>query len=509
MISSSEKPSGLSESPLADYAELLERNGLTDHAEMFGVAQSFAETVREAGGEALLIGGCVRDMVLGVAPKDYDVEVRGLPAETVQELAERIAPVKEVGKAYGVLKLGRGSTDLDISLPRRDSKVAAGHAGFDVNTDPDLSIAEAARRRDFTINAMGLDLLTGKLHDPFDGFSDLIDRRLRVVDPETFIEDPLRALRAIQFVARFELELDPDSAEVVQAMAPFLAELPGKRLQDEWLKMLLESPRPSLGMELGMELGLFERVHPQLSSLVDTPQNPAWHPEGDVWAHTCMVVDEAAELVRSHGLTGRSAEIIMLAAVCHDLGKPATTKLKDDRWVALDHERAGVEPAREFLNALIIDNDSKAKILRLVEYHMVPRQLYKLHAESGQPVKDGVFRRMAVQLHPATVEQLSIVFEADQRGRGPFAEEIRRRGDTHIPDPAVVNEWILERARALAVLDALPENIVTGKDLIALGLKEDPVFGEIIRAANDLRDDHDLDREEILERIRTGEVTGS
>lgn len=481
---------------------MLEREGFVNHARTYQLTHDFAATVHEAGGQAFLIGGSVRDMMLGRPPKDYDVEVRGLPAEVVQELASAIAPVKEVGQAYGILKLDTGPVDMDVSMPRRDSKVAEGHTGFDVNTDPNLSVEEAARRRDFTINAMGLDLLTGELHDPFDGASDLAARRLRVVDPQTFVEDPLRALRAIQFVSRFELELGSGSAEVVREMASSLAELPGERLHEEWKKILLESPRPSLGLERGMELGVFEHIHPQLSALVDIPQNPAWHPEGDVWRHTCMVIDKAAELVRAHGLSGREAEVIMLAAVCHDFGKSVTTERKNGRWVAIGHEREGVGLAREFLDKLVIDNDSKRKILKLVEYHMVPRQLYGLYIDKGQPVKDGAFRRMAVHLHPATITQLAIIYEADQRGRGPFSEELIQTGEVKNLNPREVNEWMLQRARALAVQDALPDDIVTGKDLIALGLKPGPHFGEIIRTANDLRDDGGLEREEILERIQ-------
>ncbi len=497
-----ERPPAPTGDLLAAHEEMLERDELVDHVATYRLARELAAAVREAGGQSLLIGGCVRDMMLARPPKDYDVEIRGLSAERVLELADGIAPVKEVGQAYGILKLDTGPVDLDVSLPRRDSKVSEGHTGFEVNTDPHLPVEEAARRRDFTINAMGLDLLTGELHDPFDGASDLAAGRLRVVDPGTFVEDPLRALRAIQFVGRFELELDLGSAEIVRAMADSMAELPGERLKDEWTKLLLESRRPSLGLELGMELGVFDRIHPQLPALVDVPQNPVWHPEGDVWRHTCMVVDEAAELVRANGLSGRPAEIVMLAAVCHDFGKPAVTEHKNGRWVALGHEREGVEPARAFLNALVVDNDSKKKILKLVEYHMVPRQLYAPFAGSAGDVKDGAFRRMAVQLHPATIEQLAVVFEADQRGRGPFTEEVRRRGDVEILDPGTVNGWMLERARALAVADALPANVVTGKDLIALELEPGRHFGEIIRAANDLRDDHDLGRDEILERIR-------
>lgn len=504
MSRTAETPPVFPENPLAAHAERLEREGSAEHAEAYRIARDFSEAVRERGGQSLLVGGCVRDMVLGAMPKDYDMEVRGLPPGDVLELAEQVGSVAEVGKAYGVLKLQRGSVDLDISLPRRDSKVSEGHTGFEVNTDPNLSIEDAARRRDFTINAVGADLLTGELHDPFGGLPDLAERRLRVVDPETFVDDPLRALRAIQFAARFELDLDPESAEVIRSMVPSLTELPGERLQAEWKKLLLQSPRPSRGLELGMELGLFDEIHPQLPALVDVPQNPVWHPEGDVWRHTCLVVDEAAELIRAKDLSGQEAEILMLTAVSHDFGKPAVTEFQDGRWTALGHEHEGVEPARAFLNDLVIDNDTKARVLKLVELHMMPRQLIRPLLEYGKPVKDGSVRRLAMALHPATIEQLALIFEADQRGRGPFSESHHRRGDALILDPDHVTGWLLNRARMLEVEDGKPADIVTGKDLIALGLKPGKHFGEVIRAANDLRDDHGLGRDQILERIRAG-----
>jgi tRNA nucleotidyltransferase (CCA-adding enzyme) len=487
---------------IAAHLASMEREESGGHAESYRRALGFAEQVRDEGGQALLVGGCVRDMLLGIVPKDYDMEVRGLPPAKVLELAERIGHVDEMGKAYGILKLQRDGVDLDISLPRRDSKVAEGHTGFDVNTDPHLSVEEAARRRDFTINAIGVDPLSGEVHDPFDGVTDLEARCLRVVDPETFVDDPLRALRAIQFVGRFELELDPETAEIVRAMAPFLPELSGERFKDEWDKLLLQSERPSLGLRIGQELGVYEHMYPQFTPLSETPQHLQWHPEGDVWIHTCMVVDRAAELVRTHELPEEEARVIMLAALCHDLGKPKTTKLKDGRYVAPGHEAAGLEPAKRFLDTLTsLDNASKAKVLRLVEWHTVPRQLHRLREAHGHEVKDGPFRRLAVKVHPATMEDLALVFEADMLGRGPFPEpaEGEPSYQEYVRGGA---EWFRKRVQALGIQRKRPSHIVTGKDLLELGFKSDPAFGEIIRAANDLRDDLDMDREQIMELLR-------
>jgi len=299
-------------------------------------AQRIAAAVRNAGGRALIVGGWVRDRLLGRASKDIDIEVFGVSSESLRTLLEAIGRVEAVGESFQVYKLG----DIDVSLPRRESKAGRGHRGFAVVGDPQMSVEEAARRRDFTINAISWDPLTGDYEDPFGGRADLDRRRLHVVDPSTFADDSLRVLRAIQFVARFELEATEETKAICRGIA--LDDLPAERVWGE-IEKLLAANRPSIGFALGLELGVVAKLFPELQALVGCVQEPEWHPEGDVWVHNLQVIDQARRRVDDLDRGPRVA--VMLGAVCHDLGKPATTAFVDGRIRSIDHEEQGVAPA--------------------------------------------------------------------------------------------------------------------------------------------------------------------
>lgn len=254
------------------------------------VAPLVEEIARDAarlGGRAVIVGGWVRDRLLGRASKDIDLEVFGVQADQLRALLLRFGPVNAVGESFTVYKVG----GIDVSLPRRDSKTGSGHRGFTVEGDPTMSIADAARRRDFTINAIAFDPLTDEYIDPFNGREDLRTRTLRAVDPRTFGEDSLRVLRAVQFAARFECTLEPGTRALC-ARIP-LDDLPAERIWGEIEKLLLQPPRPSVGFTLALDLGVIRALFPELDALVGCPQEPEWHPEGDVWVHTLQVVDQA------------------------------------------------------------------------------------------------------------------------------------------------------------------------------------------------------------------------
>ncbi|HEX4936450.1 MAG TPA: hypothetical protein VFV33_24885, partial [Gemmatimonadaceae bacterium] len=237
-----------------------------------------------------------------------DLEVFGVPAGTLRELLSRMGPVNIVGESFTVFKIG----DIDVTLPRRDSKIGRGHRGFTVEGDPSMSIEDAARRRDFTVNAISLDPLTGEYLDPFSGMADLQRGTLRAVDARTFGEDSLRVLRALQFSARFDLRLDAATAGLCRAIP--LDDLPAERIWGEIEKLLLQAARPSAGFELALELGVVNQLFPELKALVGCPQEPEWHPEGDVWVHTLMVIDEARTRIEDLGHPGQVT--VMLGALC-------------------------------------------------------------------------------------------------------------------------------------------------------------------------------------------------
>jgi len=472
-----------------DYIKKMREAGYEELAATYEKVVEICEAVKEAGGRALLVGGSVRDMLAGKISKDYDLEVYGVKPEDLESLVGKHGRVSEVGKAFGILKVSAGEgIDIDVSIPRSDSKVAEGHRGFAVKTDPFMSIEDAARRRDFTINSMSADPITCEIFDPFGGVMDLRNRCLRVTDEERFKDDPLRVMRALQFIGRFGLELDEDSARIIREMAPQLKELPKERIGEEWKKLLLKSPKPSLGLAAGMGLGVFHELHVELPPLVETKQDPEWHPEGDAWVHTMMAVDYAAKIARREKLGDDQAWILMLATLAHDIGKPKVTEFVDGKWRSLGHEEAGTEPTKKFLAKLGVEGEVRDKVVKLVVEHLAPVFLYAEEKVRGHQVSDGSIRRLANRLFPATISELVMVSEADIMGRGPFA-------DPEIPEQLLLPEgfpagpWLLERARKVNVDKSKPARLISGKDLVVFGFKENPKMGVLIKLADQLRDE--------------------
>ncbi len=421
------------------------------------MAVAIARRVRDAGGRALFVGGWVRDRLLGRPSKDVDLEVYGIPATRLRELLSAFGTVNTVGESFTVYKVA----DLDVSVPRRESKSGRGHRGFEITGDPDLPIEEAARRRDFTINAIAWDPLTDEYVDPCHGRRDLEARVLRAVDPRTFGDDSLRVLRAVQFAARFEFSLEPGTRDICRSLA--LDDLPSERIWGEIEKLLLQAARPSLGLGLALDLGVIDRLFPEVKALVGCAQEPAWHPEGDVWVHTLLVVDEArtriADLERPQQIA------VMLGAVCHDLGKPLTTAFLDGRIRSIDHEQAGVAPATAVLDRLNIHTvqgyDVRRQVLGIVAHHLKPG----MFRQSPTPVSDGAFRRLAQKVD---LELLARIAKSDCLGRGGGFD-------------CSAMDWFLERARELGVQHAPPEPIVKGRHLLALGVAPGPRVGALLK----------------------------
>lgn len=421
------------------------------------LALAIARAVKDADGRALIVGGWVRDRLLGIASKDIDVEVYRLPADRLRDLLERFGRVDTVGESFTVYKVG----GLDVSLPRRESKVGRGHKGFLVTGDPFLPVEEAFRRRDFTVNAVGWDPLTGSYVDPYHGRDDLRGRVLRMVDAATFADDSLRVLRAVQFAARFDLQIDPATAALCRSIP--LDDLPAERIWVEFDKLLLRAARPSLGFELARNLGVTARLFPELEALAGCPQEPEWHPEGDVWVHTLMVIDQARTRIDDLDYPCKAA--LMLGAVCHDFGKPATTAFIDGRIRSLEHEPMGVPPAARFLDRLNVHTldgyDVRFQVLGLTAHHLKPGAFYKMR----DTVTDGAFRRLAQKVD---LELLARLAKSDCTGRtGEF--------------DCTAMDWFLERARALGVEHEPPKPLVLGRHLLALGMTPGPKVGQILK----------------------------
>jgi tRNA nucleotidyltransferase (CCA-adding enzyme) len=442
------------------------------------LARAIADAAAARGGRALVVGGWVRDRLRGAASTDLDLEIYGIAENEIPALLAPFGRVDAVGRAFPVYKVA----GVDVALPRRESKIGRGHTAFAVQGDPHMTPAEAARRRDFTINAIAWDPLTGQYIDPFGGRADLEARVLRVVDPRTFPDDSLRVLRAIQLSARFDLSVPADTRAICAAIA--LDDLPAERVWGELEKLLLQAERPSIGFELARELSVVHRLWPEIAALIGCEQEPEWHPEGDVWVHTLMVIDGAR--IRISGLARAEQVIVMLGAVCHDFGKPATTAFVDGRIRSIGHEEAGVGPATAFLDRLNIHSldgvDVRKEVLGIVAHHLKPGMWHKVREEVG----DGAFRRLAQKVN---LELLAIVAKADCTGRtGQF--------------DCSAMDWFLDRARALGVEHRPPTRLVLGRHLIPLGVAPGPAMGRLLQAIYERQLDGDITTTE--EGIRLG-----
>ena len=432
---------------------------------------SLAQTVRAEGGRALLVGGCVRDLLMGREPKDWDVEVYGIEPAKLRAMLDRFGSVNVVGEAFTVYKLG---ADLDVSLPRRERKSGRGHRAFVIEGDPAMTIEDAARRRDFTINAILEDPLSGEVIDPFHGRDDIKNKTLRAVSTDTFAEDSLRVLRAAQFAARFDFAVEPETLVLCRTIN--LSDLPAERIWGEMEKLLLGSRNPYGGLQWLAALGATGQLFPEIEILSGCQQDPEWHPEGDVEVHTYLTANRARELIDD--LPYAKQVTVMLAAVAHDFGKPATTEFVDGRLRSRGHEEAGVAPTASFLDRLNIHTldgyDVRAQVIALVRDHLKPGEFFKKKEEVG----DGAFRRLA---RKCELDLLYRVAKADSLGRnGEWVP--REQWFT-----AEAQDWFIARARELEVEQQPPAPILLGRHLLELGLEPGPQMGEITKKVYELQ----------------------
>jgi tRNA nucleotidyltransferase (CCA-adding enzyme) len=487
-----------------------------------------ATMVNENAGTAYSVGGSVRDDLLGIEAKDQDVEIFGIPEDKLARLLTEFAKVEQlnlsnVGKSFKVWKLRNESNEeIDISLPRVDKKIGVGHKGFEITADPFTSVKLAASRRDITINAIYKNILTGELLDPFNGRDDLygFDGEnntgvpvIRMVDERAFAEDPLRVLRAIQFASRFGAVIDHDTK--VEMLKADLSELPTERIWGELEKILMKSPKPSVGLWHFAEGFLTPVLFPEIAELEAIPQDKHFHPEGNVLIHTMMAVDVAAELLRKsvdvHGnfkttvgeqLTYPERLTVLLAVLAHDFGKVSTTdptggKLFWDepkpgvfiprpRVTAHGHASAGIVPATAFLDRLNIHTvdgfDVRGQVLKLVEHHLAPPQFYAAKEKDKNFGVAKALRHLAAT--GVRLDLLAIVSLADMLGRSvPKQERIRSRD---------IIDWFEIGAGTLGVTKSAPEPLLKGRHLIALGVKPGPEMGDILKTAYQLQLDGNL-----------------
>ena len=421
-----------------------------------------------------LVGGCVRDWLLGRPVKDFDVEVFGLGFGELSQALSCWGRVDLVGRSFGVVKLTVADGEVyDFALPRRDSKMGPGHKGFQVECDPGLPPREAAARRDFTINAMMYDPRSRQLLDFFGGREDLAAGRLRHIGP-AFTEDPLRVFRGMQFAGRFNLVLAETTRHLCQSIAGTFPELAVERVREEWFKWAARSWKPAAGLRCLYDSGWL--IHfPELAAMVGIPQDPEWHPEGDVWTHTGHCLDALMESPDWAAKTEEQRWVLAFATLLHDTGKASTTarQVRDgrERIVSPGHESVGAGLAGQFLNRLAMMESITKKVIPLVANHMI----------GGVEPTPRALRRLANRLAPATVRELTELMTADASGRPPMPRRV----------PASVGT-LLSKATELALAAQAPQPILMGRHLLDRGWSPGPRLGEVLRSAFEAQLDGDF-----------------
>ena len=434
-------------------------------------------TLAIAGHRPLVVGGAVRDALLGIEPKDFDIEVYGVAYDQLASLLSRAGRVDLVGKSFGVIKYSeQNENTFDFSIPRLDSKTGPHHRDFVSTFDPAITPAQAASRRDFTVNAMAFDPIAGELLDFFGGEQDLRNKILRATSP-AFSEDPLRVLRGMQFACRFNLEVDPTTAQMSAAIAHQYSTLAAERVAEEFMKWAVKSPFPGRIGKYLRDTGWLHHF-PEIKNLYGVPQDPQWHPEGDVGVHTMLVLDEAARVAERDALQSDNRAILLFAALAHDFAKPATTELRDRdgqmRWTSWGHEKAGGPIARTFLERIGIKTSIVDPVVKLVENHLAHHSLAAQKSDDGQ---DGItpraVRRLALRLSPANIEQLICLIEADASGRPPL--------EKGLPENAA---RLLEAARAQSVNHYPQAPLILGRHVLPyFNNQPGKHIGDIARAA--------------------------
>lgn len=431
------------------------------------------------GYHSLIVGGFVRDSIVGLQSKDIDIEVYGTDYENLVEMLKSYGKVNLVGKAFGVVKLvDKDGQDYDFSPTRKDSKApedasqlgsGGGNRGRGIVTvvDPTLSPKEGARRRDFTFNSLGYDPLTEEMHDYYGGVDDIESGIMRATSDQ-FDEDPLRVLRGMQFASRFGFTLDPDTAE----MAKTLKDVPlvQERVSEEWMKLFTKGKHPSKGLQYLVDTGWIDR-YPELKSIVDVPQDPEWHPEGNLWEHTKYSLDAAAIIADREGLEDDDRAVLIAGVLGHDLGKPDTTLEEEkngvSRITSKGHAEISGPLTKSFLQSIGINDKIIRRATPLARGHM-------MHLDYNSGSKKGNVRQIAEKIFPATIRELMYVIEADHSGRPPLSGGL--------PDEA---RGMSEDAQEENAYEGKVPHLILGRDILHYFDQPGPLVGETLKHVRD------------------------
>lgn len=433
--------------------------------------------INSSGGNALLVGGAVRDLFLGKETKDIDIEVHNLSLDELEKILTRFGVVRKVGKSFGVLRID--GVDVDWSIPRVDS---SGRKP-EVSLDPHMGYNKAFARRDLTINSMGIDLATYALIDPFDGKKDLKSGTLRAIDEDFFKEDPLRFFRVMQFIGRFGFEPDEKLNQICAKID--ISNISKERIAEEFEKLFLKAAKPSLGITWLDKVGRLKEILPELYETKFTEQNPHWHPEGEVFEHLMQAVDFAAKQEYS---SDEERLLQVVAAMCHDLGKVVSSKIVDGQIKSHGHESTGVPLAKKMLQRITNKKDLINKVCVLTRYHMDPGNYARNNA------RDAAYKRLAWKLQQEadlTMEQLYRLLCSDRAGRN------KDRGKPlHAPDDG--SREFFKKITDLGILYGPEEPVLKGEDFIKIGINPGPQIGDMLDKAYKIQLEEGILNKDIL-----------
>ena len=441
------------------------------------IVREIAKEVKEKNGKMFYVGGYVRDQIINIKNKDIDVEVFGLLSEELIEILSKYGIVDQIGCIFGIFKIH--GIDVDFSMPRKEKNIGVKHKDFEINIDPNMSTLEAARRRDFTMNSLLQDVITGEIIDHFGGIQDIQNKVIQHIDDNTFIQDELRVLRACGFAARFNFTISKDTLDLCRKLD--CTNLPKERIYTEVQKVLLKSNKPSIFFEYIWQLGLLKKIFTPMDKLIGLEQSPEHHPEGDVWTHTMMVIDEAAILREESNYP----IAFMLAAVCHDLGKITTTRHLHGKIVSYNHENE-LHLTKKFLKNITNNTDLTYAVMILVKNHMRPNILAKNKSS------DKAIRKLIVDTSSklVNIQDAILLSKADRMGRSS--------NDLNIVN---IDKWWKNKIAEVNESKTTITPLVTGRDLINLGYTEGEEMGIVLKRAFDLQI-NGLSREKIISNIK-------
>ena len=421
------------------------------------MAEKIAQLVKEIGGCVYYVGGYVRDIFRNIENKDIDIEVHGIEPDALKNILDSLGTRIEIGESFGIFALK--GYDIDIAMPRKEHLTGKGHRDFDVTVDPYIGTLKAAMRRDFTINALMQNVLTGEITDHFGGLEYLDKKVLRHVNDDTFCEDALRVLRAAQFAARFEFSVADETIDLCKKVK--LCKLSKERVFEELKKALLKSQKPSLFFETLRTMHKLDEWFPEVQRLIGVLQNPVHHPEGDVWNHTMMVVDAG---VRYKEQASDSLGF-MLSCLCHDMGKPQCTEEINGVIHSYNHESESVKQAEIFLKRITNEKKLIKYVLNITEHHMKPFRMAedKSKIKSTNKMFDSVYC-------PADIIYFSYADNSLKENTDKFRES---------------KDFLEERL--ISFNDTMAKPYVCGKDLVDAGFTPGISFNEMLEYAHKLR----------------------